>query len=125
MHFTTVILALTYCCLAWRQDFVCTLAKLKAFDQQIKEMADGYKQIANELIDAIQNKTLDDFIGFNYEAEIRNREHLEKLWKDNKRLKQLIEMLQTVKKNIGRINTNIFIFKLLKLIYINLALESI
>ena len=101
--------ALNYCCLAWKQDFVCTLAKLKNFDHQIKEMADGYGHIAAELIDAIQNDTLDGFIGFNYEGE-RNKESAEKLKKDDERLQQLIEMLQTVKKKIGKINTNIFIF---------------
>ena len=66
--------------------------------------------MAADLIDALQNETLDNFIGFNYE-EIKNREHLEKLKKDNERLQQLIEMLQTVKKKIGKLSTNIFLFK--------------
>ena len=72
------------------------------------EMADGYEHIAAELIDALQNETLYDFIGFNY-GEERNKEYVEKLKKDNKRLEYLIEMLQTVKKKIGKLNTNIFI----------------
>ena len=107
-----MILALTYCCLAWRQDFACTFAKLKGFEKLIMEMADGYEQILDELIDALQNEKLDDFIGFNYEEEKMSKEYVEKLKKDNERLQQLVEMLQTMKKKLGKLNTNIFIFKL-------------
>ena len=73
------------------------------------EMADGHEHIAAELIDALQNDTLDGFIGFNYEEERKGREYFEKLKKDNERLQQLIEMLQTVKRNLGKLRTNIFI----------------
>ena len=72
------------------------------------EMAERYEHIAAELFDAIQNETLDGFIGFNYE-EIKKSEYVEKLKKDNERLQQLIEMLQTVKRNLGKLRTNIFI----------------
>ena len=82
-------------------------------------MADGHKQTAAELIDAIQNETLDDFIGFNYEGGERNKESAKKLKKDDERLQQLIEMLQTVKKKLGKINTNIFLFKCFTFIYFN------
>ena len=85
-------------------------------------MADGHKQLAADLIDALQNETLDGFIGFIYEGGERNKERAEKLKKDDKRLQQLIEMLQTVKTKLGKINTNIFIFifkLLLKLILKN------
>ena len=63
------------------------------------EMADGYGHIAAELIDALQNETLDGFIGFNYEGERRSKEYIDKLVEDNFKLKQLTEMLQTVKNN--------------------------
>ena len=79
-------------------------------------MAVGHEQLAAELIDAIQSDTLDGFIGFNYEGGERNKERAEKLKKDDKRLQQLIEMLQTVKTKLGKINTNIFIFKCLSFI---------
>ena len=73
-------------------------------------MSDEYKQIAAELIDAIQNDTLDDFIGFNYEGE-RNKESEEKLKKDNKRLQDLIELFELVNKKISKLHTFIFIFR--------------
>lgn len=62
-------------------------------------MADGYKQKADELIDALKNEKLDEFIGFNYEGERRSKEYIDKLVEDNLKLKQLTEMLQTVKNN--------------------------
>ena len=75
------------------------------------EMAERYEHIAAELIDALQNDTLYDFIGFNYEEEKRNKEFQEKLKKDNERLQQLVKMLQTVKKKIGKLN-KIYLFKI-------------
>lgn len=73
-------------------------------------MADGHKQLATELIAAIQNKTLDGFIGFNYEGVI-NQEYENKLNEDSKRLQQLIEMLEKLNKKWGNLNTNIFILR--------------
>ena len=83
------------------------------------EMADGYKQIAAELIDAIQNETLDDFIGFIYE---RDKNLPDKLKNDTYKLQQLIKMLQEIKNKWGKLYTNIFIYKYLYFIYINLKL---
>ena len=82
-------------------------------------MADGYKQIAAELIDAIQNETLDDFIGFIYE---RDKNLPDKLKNDTYKLQQLIKMLQEIKNKWGKLYTNIFIYKYLYFIYINLKL---
>lgn len=58
------------------------------------EMADKYKEKADELIDAIKRETLDDFIGFNNNKELKN---------DNDELLKLIKMLQTIKEKWSRI----------------------